>query len=393
MSIPVSQVKSIHTSNDGSLVEAELQIGPTSHHIYFRSNDIILTGNMEAFLALALLPSMMNGGALIADGKVSQRFLGALHKILDIYSTWEPSLHRVEIKNVTPVIRDCLRERRVGTFFSGGVDSLYTLLKHRDEITDLIFISGFDIPVEDDSLRRRTSEIIRRVGSSFGKRVIEVETNHRLFLFFYLRRQWTRLAHGAGLVSVGHLLSPFFKRIYVPASHTYAHLIPLGSHPILDPLWSTETLEFVHDGCEANRIDKISLLSQFDISLQCLRVCFSPRSQGAYNCGRCEKCIRTIINLYVAGALDRCTAFDTHLNIKEISRLIISDESTRLFVRENLKALENRQGDQKLYRTLLKISNRPQWQARIIKKFRHIRRHLKRLSSKYFPLFRIFSSN
>ena len=393
MSIPVSQVKSTHTSSDGSFIEAELQIGSKNHTVYFQSNDIILTGNMEAFLALALLPAMMNGGALIADGKVSQRFLGALQTILDIYSTWEPSLHRVEIKNVTPVIRDGPRERRVGTFFSGGVDSLYTFLKHRDEITDLIFVSGFDIPLEDNPLRKRTSEIIRQIGSSFGKRVLEVETNHRSFLFSYFRRQWVRLAHGAGLVSVGHLLSPFFKRIYVPASHTYAHLIPLGSHPILDPLWSTETLEFVHDGCEANRIDKITLLSQFEIALQCLRVCFLPRSQGAYNCGQCEKCMRTMINLYAAGALDRCTAFNTRLNIKEISRLIISDESTRLFVRENLEALENRQDDQKLYRTLLKISNRPQWQARIIKKSRHIKRRLKRSASKFPPLSRIFKNN
>jgi hypothetical protein len=266
-------------------------------------------------------------------------------------------------------------------------------LKHRDEITDLIFISGFDIPLEDDLLRRRTSEMIRKIGSSFGKRVIEVETNHRSFLLSYLRRHWLRLAHGVGLASVGHLLSPFFKRIYIAASHTYADLVPLGSHPILDPLWSTEALEFVHDGCEANRIDKIALLSQFDIALQNLRVCFFPRSQGAYNCGRCEKCLRTMINLHAVGALDRCTAFDTHLNVKRVSRLILSDESTRLFVKENLKTLENRQGDQKLYRTLLKISNRPQWQARIIKKSRRIKGRLKSSASKFLRLSKVSKNN
>jgi hypothetical protein len=387
MITPVSQVNSIHTSNDGSFIEAELQIGPTNHSIYFRSNDISLTGNMEAFLALALLPSMMKGGALVADGEVSQRFLDALPTILDIFCVWEPSLHRVKVNNVTPVIRDCPKEHRVGAFFSGGVDSFYTFLKHRDEITDLIFVNGFDISLEDDSLRRRTSELIRRIGSSFGKRVIEVETNHRLFLMSYLRRHWVRLAHGVGLVSVGHLLSPFFKRIYVPGTHTYAHLMPLGSHPILDPLWSTETLEFVHDGCEANRIDKIALLSQFDIALQCLRVCFFPRSKGAYNCGQCEKCLRTMINLHAVGALDRCTAFNTRLKIKEISRLIVSDESTHLFAMENLRALENREGDRKLYRTLLKISNRPPWRARIIKKSRHIKGRLNNSASKFLLLY------
>ena len=389
MSTPVSQVKSIHTSNDGSLIEAELQIGPKSHRVYFQSNDIILTGNMEAFLALALLPSMVEGGAIVADGKVSQRFLDALHTILDIYCVWEPWLHRVDITNATPVIRIRPKEQRVGTFFSGGVDSFYTFLKHRDEITDLIFVNGLDIPLEDDSLRRRTLEIIRGIGSSFGKRVIVVESNHRSFLLSYFRRHWETLAHGVGLISVGHLLSPFFKRIYIPASHTYADLVPLAEHPILDPLWSTEALEFVHDGCEANRIDKVTLLSKFDTALERLRVCFFPKSNGAYNCGQCEKCLRTMINLHAVGALDRCTAFDTPLSIREVSKLIVSDDSIRAYVKENLKALENRRGDQKLYKTLRKILNRSPWRARIITKSRRIEGRLKRSASKFLPLSKV----
>ena len=40
---------------------------------------------------------------------------------------------------------------------------------------------------------------------------------------------------------------------------TYAHLGPLGSHPLLDPLWSSEDVELVHDGCEATRLDKLAL--------------------------------------------------------------------------------------------------------------------------------------
>jgi len=379
----MSQVKTIHTSNDGSLVEAELQIGPTSHHIYFRSNDIILSGNMEAFLTLALLPSMTKGGALVADGKASQRFLDALHTILDIYCVWEPSLHRVEIKNVIPVIRDCPKEDRVGTFFSGGVDSFYTFLKHRDEITDLIFVHGFDVLLENHTLRKKTSDMLHRIGSSFGKRVIEIETNLRLFLDSYFRLSWGTLTFGAGLATVGHLLSPFFKKIYIPGSHTYADLIPLGSHPLLDPLWSTETLEFIHDGCEAKRIDKVALLSEYDLALQSLRVCFF-NIHGTYNCGQCEKCLRTMINLHVVGALDRCTTFETRLDMKRISKLIVLDDSTRAFVKENLKALENRQGDPKLRKALYKVLNRPPWQAHAIMKFRRIKGRLKRLAPKIF---------
>jgi len=387
MSAETSRIRSIGTSG-AELIEVKLQIGSKSHHVYFRSSDMILTGNIEAFLALALLPSMKEGGALVADGKASQRFLDAMDTILDIYCAWDSSLHRVQIGNVVPVTRDCPKEGRVGTFFTGGVDSFYTLLKHRDEITDLIFVHGFDVLLENYSLRRKTSEMIHKIGANFGKRVIEVETNLRSFLDSYFRLSWGTLTFGVGLVSVGHLLFPFFKKIYIPGTHTYADLVPLGSHPSLDPLWSTETLEFVHDGCEAKRIDKVALLSEYDIALQSLRVCFF-NINGAYNCGQCEKCLRTMINLHVVGALDRCPTFDTRLDIKRVSKIIVSDDSTRIFIKENLKALENRKGDLKLYKVLGKILNRPPWQARVITKHRRIKGRLKRLASKLLRIHQV----
>ena len=36
-----------------------------------------------------------------------------------------------------------------------------------------------------------------------------------------------------------------------------------------------------------------------------LRVCWQ-NPDNAYNCGRCEKCFRTMLDLWVVGALDRC---------------------------------------------------------------------------------------
>ena len=130
-------------------------------------------GNCESFLAGGILPCMkVGGGQLIAEGDISQKFISALSTIQDIYCTWDTSLHRAEITNVNPVPRPMLTENRVGTFFSGGVDSFYTFLKHQDEITDLIFVHGLDIQLNDISLREKASKQIREVGSSFGKNVI-----------------------------------------------------------------------------------------------------------------------------------------------------------------------------------------------------------------------------
>jgi hypothetical protein len=247
-------------------------------------------------------------------------------------------------------------------FFSGGVDSFYTFLKRRDEITDLIFVHGFDVRLDDAPLRRMTSEMVRRVASRFGKRVVEVETNLRSLLDPYAH--WRDHAHGAALATVGHLLSGSFGRIYISAAYSYAGLMPNGTHPLLDPLWSTEALDFVHDGCEASRLDKVAFIAQHEVALENLRVCWK-NSDGAYNCGRCEKCMRTMIGLYVVGALDRCTTFDRPLDPKRVRRMVVPDAHRRTYLEEMLEILEGKPDDLGICRALRRVVNRPQWQVRL----------------------------
>lgn len=347
------------TINKSHSVEVEYLLSNQRYKIFFRSNgDALLSGNCESFLAGGILPCMKVGGdQLIAEGEVSQRLISALSTIQDIYCIWDSSLHRTEITNIIPVPRPSSTENRVGTFFSGGVDSFYTFLKHQDEITDLIFVHGLDIRLNDISLREKVSKKICEVASSFGKNIIEIETNIRGFFDLYV--DWGLLGHGAALAAIGHLLCSTFHRIFIPATHTYAELFPWGSHPVLDPLWSSESLQFTHDGCEATRVEKVSLIAKYDIALQTLRVCWeNPNS--SYNCGRCEKCLRTMINLKVNNALDQCTTFDEELDVKNVLKINAEGESVRAFIEENLNALKKSRTDDELERALQKVLNKSQ---------------------------------
>jgi hypothetical protein len=356
--------------DQGDHIEFKYQIKDETYQIFFRSNGTKLIGSSEAYLISSLLPCMRVGQSkvTIAD-EISETLLSALPKIQDIYLAWDPSLCRIKLENAKPTNRNLTSQNRVGSFFSGGMDSFYTFLKHHEEITDLIFVHGLDIKLTDKSLRERTASKIREVALSFGKNVIEIETNVRSLLNPYA--DWGKLAHGAALAAIGHLLYQDFCRIFIPATHTYADLFPWGSHPVLDHLWSSETLTFIHDGCEATRVQKASLISQYDIALKSLRVCWK-NPNGSYNCGQCEKCLRTMINLEVNGALSRCTTFENELDLKEVSRINISDDNTRAFVRENYEALleNNQYQNEKLRKALKKTLDRPQWSAKI-------NRHLK----------------
>jgi hypothetical protein len=317
-------------------IAAVFQTNDTGIRYFLKSQDAILVDHPEVWLCFSLLPAMTKLTALNISASISQRFLEAMPMVQDIYSSWIPFLKRVEIHGANPIRYTPQRERRVGCFFSGGVDSWYTFLKHREEITDLIFVHGFDIRLDDTSLYRQSHAMIERVATHFNKRLIEVQTNLRAFTDKYI--PWTMI-FGPAMASVGHALSDEFGKIYIASTHSYADLIPSGSHPLLDPLWNSETLEFVHDGCEADRLAKVGLLSGFEIALQTLHVCWK-NPDGAYNCGKCEKCLRTMIELKAVGALERCPTFNIPLDLRWVARMPIPDDSTRRFVRENIRSLE-----------------------------------------------------
>ena len=357
------RISSVQAADEGRRLDVRFQAGSAGHNVYFQSRGDALTGQAEFLVAAVLLPAMTTGGVLRIDGEISARFLANLPAIQKIYRGWNRSLRPVNLVGCSPVVRAARPETRVAAFFSGGVDSFYTLLKHREEITDLIFVRGFDnIGLDNTAFYERTSENIRKTASRMGKRIVEIETNLRPFLDACV--DWGHFGHGTMLAAVGHLLSASFRRIYIASAFAYSALFPWGTHPELDPLWSSESLEFVHDGCEAARVEKVALLATSDAALQNLRVCWNPL-RGERNCGRCEKCVRTMINLHVAGALERCTTFDSPLDLNRVARMTAETEGSRTFVLENLRALEGRPADEALCRSLRESLKPPSWSRKL----------------------------
>ena len=318
-----------------STVGVELETGGQVNSLFFRSGDVQLQPHSELLVACLLLPAMRRGESLAINGSVDEPYRAHLDAVQGIYHQWDRTLTPVEIQSgVHSAVRPS--GSRVGAFFSGGVDSFYTLLEHQDEITDLIFVHGFDIRLSDGKLARMAEESVRRVGAHFGKRVIKIETNIRPFFDGY--GSWGVLTHGAALAAVGHALPREFRRVYIAASDSYPKLTPWGSHPHLDPLWSRSDLEFVHDGYAADRLDKIRRIATSEIALQNLRVCWK-NWRGALNCGRCEKCLRTMVSLRIAGALERCPVFAKPLTLWPVLWSVIPHPGVATGQQINLAAL------------------------------------------------------
>jgi hypothetical protein len=320
---------------DYAILSAPVHINGSETKLWFRVPAYVNPSlSADPFFAACLIPAMALGKTLKIASPISASLLCTAEHVQDIFHNWYPELARVSL-SVNPISRPRVRQGGVGCFFSGGVDSLYTFLKHEQEISTLVYVHGFDVKLDDGTLRKMVSESLRSFSNRSNKNIIEVETNLRDFTDQH--GAWGEKIHGAALACIGLLLDNFLERIYVPSTNTYADLFPWASHPLVDPLWSTETIQIIHDGCEASRFEKIATFADDNRALSTLRVCWENRN-GAYNCGECEKCLRTMAALEILSALNRCPTFSAPLNLETIRQFELTGSIAQLHWNDNYKA-------------------------------------------------------
>ncbi|NOH57232.1 hypothetical protein F0261_04155 [Alteromonas sp. 07-89-2] len=331
----------------------------SSQELYIKNLDgesslTVVSESGEIETILELIPAMLHNKVIQLDQSADAVFIDNISHIQEIYSQWDERLKRVPLKANTCITKGT--GKYVASFFTGGVDSFYTFLKNKREITHLVFVHGYDVALNDSTLRNEVSKRLKVIAAEFDTEVIELESNARTYLEKHVL--WGPIAHGLALSIVMHSLSSHFKKFFIPSTHTYSELFPWGSHPILDHLWGTSNMRVVHDGCEASRVEKVEKISNYQVALDNLRVCWeNPSSQ--YNCGRCEKCIRTKINLHACNALDKCNAFDVReLEYELIRQLEITDENSRSFIRQNLTYIKKNNPDKKLEKALTHVLER-----------------------------------
>jgi hypothetical protein len=263
----------------------------------------------------------------------------------------------------------------VGCFFSGGVDSFFSVLTHRNELTHLVFVHGFDVELDDTELRDRVAIEARTAAAELDMPLIEVETDLRET--FDRCSDWERY-HGGALASVALLLRATLGKIYIAASDPWAVMVPWGSHPLLDPLWSTDDLTIVHDGSRADRGQKVESFRDEPVALKRLHVCWE-NPDGAYNCGRCGKCVRTMLDLRMAGLLDQCVTLPDNLDTARVARTPLSLQF-RLLWQRYLAQLERDDDDPDLARAIRSaLQPRRQRSLRAQKKARETAELVRRL--------------
>lgn len=204
------------------------------------------------------------------------------------------------------------------SFLSGGVDSLATLARNHDEyppthpmrVRHGILIEGLDIGYkgeEDEGQRRlarEANEAIEAICHSTGIEPVLVRTNIRTLDTD--SRFYAKVAHGAILAGAALFLSGRISRALISSTHSLDCLEPWGSSPLLDHHYSSTHLDVRHDSEDLTRLQKVALIGSNDLLVERMRVC--PKAykvpDGFINCGQCDKCVLTRLELLAVGISD-----------------------------------------------------------------------------------------
>jgi hypothetical protein len=290
----------------------------------------------NAFLLAGILPAFRHGERrLRVDGEICPRLIEGLETVMRLHIAWRgPGRRPVEIEPTGGRRASLRAPARSGMFLTGGVDSLHTLWWNRNHYAhdhpaafrDALYIEGVSFPEETPSPRnrdvtRRQIQALAAIGAGTGLTVITFQTNIRrleLDNTFVAEEAMSSL-----LASAAHAAARRLTSVSFGAGLDLATLRPWGTHPLLDLNYCSSAVELHQEDWTLDRLTKIRRIAGWKTALTHMMVCFEgPLENGTYNCGSCEKCVRTMMGLLIAGRLDLAGAFPRReITVESLERL------------------------------------------------------------------------
>jgi hypothetical protein len=278
----------------------------------------------DGFLFGILLRLMQIGQPVRIDGPISRQALRHVIELQDCWALWLPEdYHRVSLEPASVVDLSPETGKPVICAYSGGVDGTFSLLRHRLRwlgeaalpVEFALMVQGFDVDLDDtqsfDRLVRRCQPLLSQIGAQLHV----VRTNLKVAS----QQDWLN-SFAAQLSACLHQFAGACSGGIIGSSEPYnALVLPLGSTPITDPLLSGGAFSIYHDGAGYSRTAKLERIRDHELALSTLKVCWEGPNPDE-NCGTCEKCVRTRLNLLAAG-VPNPPCFPGTLDLRAISTI------------------------------------------------------------------------
>jgi hypothetical protein len=201
-------------------------------------------------------------------------------------------------------------------------------------LTALVFADGIE-PVHSPATARLERDLARETASRLGLPLLEVETDARAFTDpFY---GWGNV-HGSVLAGLGTALNGSLGTAIIPSTDSFASVVPYGTNPLVDHLWSTAAVEVRHDDLSLTRTGKVAALAeQRPDLLPYLKVCFEQ--DRVDNCGQCGKCLLTMASLIAVGKLSLATGFPNQIDLDRVRGMGVHPIQSRIHIVACMRAL------------------------------------------------------
>ena len=198
----------------------------------------------------------------------------------------------------------------VGTGISCGVDSLHAvanqtnLIFKNHNITHLTFnnVGSHGEGKRASDLFAKRCERPIRFAKEYGFEIIVSDSN-----LMDIIKQVHFESHTYSSLFPVYCLQKLYSIYYYASAGFGYHEFRLderdcGAYELLSlPLFSTNRLRIYSEGEGFSRMDKLKDIVRYKPSYKYLNVCLSSED----NCGKCEKCIRTLLGIDALGVLDK----------------------------------------------------------------------------------------
>ncbi len=302
------------TRASSASIEVEVSTSGDARTLWYRSPDPVWRRppDTQDFIAVALAQTAAAAGSdLCVEGPVRSSQLQRLDELLRIWSLWRPDVYRhVELRAEEEVADDAdtVAHDRSGAVmgFSGGVDAGFALAAHStgalgrgSRRIDLgVLVVGWDLGHDDEDGQTRAITSVRHKLGAYGADTAVVATNWQQEFC----PDWF-LSFNAGLLAVLHTFSATHDAAVHATDQTYRQELgmrPYGSHMMINHLLGNPTFPVLSTGGTHSRLERVEFLAAHPVLLGELRVCYQQDAAGT-NCGRCEKCVRTQLEMRTAG--------------------------------------------------------------------------------------------
>jgi hypothetical protein len=282
-----------------------------------------------------LVPLSWITDSRIIVGAVDEVFFASILRVREAMRLAYPILRFLGSVEATPTKTVSNWDpEKYGLLYSGGVDSLASLVRNRAKKPQPLMVRGTpDLRIEERKFFDRSFDRLAPAVRDLGGEIHVIETDALNTLDYSalqssvrnaeeIRGWWQNFAHGLFLTGMTAPVTylAHIGQLLIASSFHSENPKPWGSMPGSDEQIRWGGLLVIHDSFDLQRFEKVrTIIAPFIRESGRegfpIRVCTGDSevrlASGELNCGRCGKCMRTMLMLLENGIDPAACGFDT----------------------------------------------------------------------------------